>query len=98
MAECTEVKVEGYQYRLRAGTPMPVTGAGQFKLHTFMAEQNRITTYLYTKSIAGSEEFRGQGGSYMSASYNRLEDITGGVFAGKVVHEPIYVEEDDFTF
>jgi hypothetical protein len=86
------------QYRLRAGPSMPVEGTGNFKLHTFKAEVNQVDTYLYTTEIVGSEQFRGQGGTFMSASYNRLEDVSGGVFAGKVVHAPTYVEEDDYTF
>lgn len=89
-----EVKFTDYQYRLRAGAPMP-TSRGQFVMHTFMAEKSQIDVYAYTTTIVGSSSFRGQGGSYMSASYSRLLDESGDIFQGKVVHEPTYISEMD---
>jgi hypothetical protein len=88
-----EVMVKGYQYRLRAGSPMPIQGHGQFKYHTFMAEKSQIDNYLYTNNLPSSNEFRGQGGDYMSASFTRLEDRSGNVFSGKIIHAPEYIEE-----
>lgn len=97
MPECSsDVKYSSYQYRLRAATPMPVQGNGNFVVHTFMAEKYEIDVYLYTRNLVGSSQFRGQGGNLMSASYNRLSDLTGEAFSGKVVYEPEIVEEDSF--
>lgn len=69
-------------------------GAGGFVMHTFLAEKSQIDVYSYTDSIVGSDAFRGQGGSYVSASYSRLLDQSGEVYQGKVVHSPTYVSED----
>lgn len=96
--ECTgEVKVTGYQYKLRAGNPMPVTGQGNFKYHTFMAEKYQVDTYLYTNDLPASSEFRGQGGDYFSANFSRLEDKSGGVFTGKVIHAPEFIQEESLN-
>jgi len=89
-----DVSYTGEQYRLRAGAPMPV-GNSRFVLHTFMAEKNEIDLIVYTNTLPGSDEFRGQGGNYMSANFSRLADIGGNSFSGKIVHEPEYVDEDD---
>lgn len=99
MAEdCTEVVDERKQYKLRAGAPMPTQNIGQLKLHTFMAEQTTVFNYLYIKTLPRSSQFRGQSGEYVSASFHRLEDIKGDVFAGKIVQEPVFVQEDDYSF
>jgi len=90
-----EVKYEDFQYRLRAGAPMPTEIQGRFVLHTFMAEKSQVDFYAYTTSVVGSSQFRGQGGNYMSANYSRLLDESGDVFSGKVVHNPDFVDEDD---
>lgn len=82
------------QYRLRAGAPMPALG--KFVLHTFKAELSDIDIYACTDELPGSDEFRGQGGSYMSASFSRLPHIGGGLFQGKIVHAPDYIDERDF--
>jgi len=96
IGDCSgEEKITGWQYKLRAAAPMPVEGYGVFKYHTFMAEKYQIDTYLYTNDLPSSTEFRGQGGSYLSASFNRLEDNSGEVFSGKVVYAPTFVEEED---
>jgi len=55
---------DNYQYRLRAGAPMPI-GNNRFVVHTFMAEKNEIDFVYYTQLLPGSDEFRGQGGDYM---------------------------------
>jgi len=88
---------EGEQYRLRAGSPMP-TMRGGFVIHTFMAEVNKIYSFLCTESLPGSEQFRGQGGSYISANFSRLNITGGNTFQGKVVDKPKYIEEDGYGF
>ena len=85
------------QYRLRAGEPMPITGGG-FKLHTFMAEESDVYNYPCTDSLPGSEEFRGQGGNYISAQFSRLQVKGGNYFQGKIVNNPKYIEEDALGF
>lgn len=88
------VKDEAYQYRVRAGTPMPVgAGTGRFKWHTFMAEKSLIDIYSYTQQLPSSSQFRGQGGALMSASFSRLSDLGGNTFQGKAVHSPSYIDE-----
>lgn len=87
------ISYTGEQYRLRAGAPMPI-GNRRFIVHTFMAEKNDIDLIVYTETLPGSDQFRGQGGDYMSASFSRLPDIGGGSFSGKIVHEIEYVDED----
>jgi len=89
-----EASFESEQYRLRAATPMPVSG-GDFKLHTFMGELSRIVNYMCTENLPSSSEFRGQGGDLMSASFNRLAIENGKVFSGKKVYSPTYIEERD---
>jgi len=91
-----EVVYRGRQYRLRAGTPMPISGGG-FVLHTFMAEVNDIDLFACTSTLPGSEQFRGQGGNMMSASFTRLNVKGGDVFSGKIVYSPEYVDEDDIS-
>jgi hypothetical protein len=90
------------QYRLRAGSPMPVgTDAKNFVWHTFMAEVNDIDIYdCYTDRLPGSEEFRGQGGekAYISAQFTRVGVAGGDVFTGRIVYSPSYVDEDALGF
>lgn len=85
-----------YQYRLRAGTPMPVSGG--FVLHTFKAEVTKVDLITYTKNIVGSDQFRGQtiGAELISASYSRLPHKDGDVFQGKLTYSPTFVDEGDF--
>jgi hypothetical protein len=90
-----EVSFRGQQYRLRAGSPMPVRAAGDFVLHTFMAEVSDIDIIACTEELPASEDFRGQGGDLMSASFNRLSVKGGGVFSGKKVYAPTFVDEDE---
>jgi len=87
-----ETVYRGRQYRLRAGAPMPI-GSGGFVLHTFMAEVNDIDIFACTTTIPGSEQFRGQGGNMMSASFSRLNTKGGEYFTGKIVYAPTYVDE-----
>ena len=90
----TENVFTSEQYKLRAGTPMPVVG-GQFKLHTFMGELSKVDNVMCTDSLPGSGDFRGQGGDLMSASFSRLAVEDGKMFSGKKVYSPTYVEEWD---
>lgn len=89
------------QYRLRASSPMPVAEGsygGEFVLHTFMAEVSYVDIYECTEHLPGSGQFRGQGGSLMSASFSRLGDRSGNVFQGRVVHAPEYIDEGQLGF
>lgn len=87
-----DIIVTGKTYTLRAGAPMPI-GGSRFILQTFMGEESEVITYLYTKSLPDSSEFRGQGGNLVSGSFNRLQDKGGDTYTGKVVVNPEYVEE-----
>ncbi len=96
-----EVTYESDQYRLRAGSPMPIkinnSGSASFVLHTFMAEKNKILAVACTEILPASSDFRGQGGDLMSASFSRVSSKTGKVFTGKKVYNTTYVDEDDIT-
>ena len=89
-----DIVVTGETYKLRAGSPMPVS-TGSFILHTFMAERSQVDSYLYTNDLKASDEFRGQGGTYVSARFSRLLDKGGESFSGSVTHNPEYTDEDD---
>ena len=98
MAEnCAEDVYIGYQFRVRAGTAMPVEGVGNFKWHTFMAEKYLIENYLCTQDLPASSDFRGQGGELFSASFRRISDTTGTLFSGKKVYNPEIIDEDDYS-
>jgi hypothetical protein len=94
-----EESYPGKIYRLRASSPMPVAGGGgaSFVLHTFGAEVNDLIMYECTRSLPGSEEFRGQGGNLISANFSRLGDVDGH-FQGRVVFAPHYIEEEALQF
>lgn len=95
----SEVYYRGTQYRLRAGAPMPISGqGGTFVMHTFKAEATEFDNYLCTESLPASSDFRGQGGNLMQASFNRLQNIGGNTFQGKILYPPTYVEEDVLGF
>ena len=87
---------EGQQYKLRAGPIMDIgnQGAGNFVIHTFMAEVTRVQSYTYTTLLPASTDFRGQGGSLVSASFSRIEDASGEVFSGQKIYNSEYIEED----
>lgn len=88
----------GTQYKLRAGPPMPITSGG-FKLHTFMAEVTTVVTQPCVESLPGSEQFRGQGGTYISAQFSRLNIKGGNTFQGRIIKDLRYVEEGSvFTY
>lgn len=94
-----EVLVTGYQYKLRTGAPMGINGlGGSFVMHTFMAEKTKVDNYLCTETLPLSTDFRGQGGDLMQASFNRLQDVGGNTFQGRIMHAPEYVDEDALGF
>ena len=88
----TNIVVTGKTYTLRSGAPMPV-GGSSFILQTFMGEESEVFNYLYTETLPDSSEFRGQGGDYISGSFNRLQNKGGDSYAGRLVENPKYVEE-----
>jgi len=92
-----DVTYDGKSYKLRAGSPMSKgqQGAGDFFVHTFMAEENEFTVYAYTETLPESNQFRGQGGNFMSAQFSRLSAKGGESFSGKVNHQPNFIEEVD---
>ena len=67
---------ESYRYKLRAGTPVPsgAVGSPDFVLQTFMAEKVKILVdeAKAATEILKTEDFRGQGGHFLQASYQRL--------------------------
>lgn len=93
-----EYKTETYTYRLRAAAPMPTMVAGDFVLHTFMAEYGLTEVYACTENLPASKEFRGQGGNLISASFSRLSSLDGQVFQGKKTYNPEFIEEDALPF
>lgn len=90
----------GKQYRMRASTPMAVsTSTGVFVWHTFLAEVNDIEVYdCYRGTLPGSNEFRGQGGDYMSAQFTRLGATGGEAFQGRIVYPPTFINESALGF
>lgn len=90
-----EIKYDGQTYRLRAATPMPVRDAGRFVLQTFGAEVSDIEMFSCIEDLPASDEFRGQGGDLISASFSRLNVAGGRYFQGKKTYSPSYVDEDE---
>lgn len=85
----------GHNYKTRTSGPFPVDGS-KFIVHTFMAEDYKVTYYEVTTILLNSENMAGQGGNYISASYNGLPYLLDGEFAftGQEVEKPIYIDED----
>ena len=92
-----DVTYDGVSYRLRAGAPMSKgkQGAGDFFVHTFMAEENEFTVYGYTETLPRSTDFRGQGGDLVSGQFSRLSSNDGLGFSGKTTNKPNFIEETD---
>jgi hypothetical protein len=88
----------GYEYKLRSGSPINTSGSSGF-LHTFMAEKTKVTvkSVVESQDILVSSDFSGNGGDYISASYNRLNDVSGDKFHGREVEKPEYIEEDELN-
>ena len=93
-----ESSYTGQVYRLRASSPMPISG-GRLILHTFGAELNDIEIIECTQSLPASGEFRGQGlgGDMVAANFSRLGDRDGH-FQGRKTFTPDYIEEDELGF
>jgi hypothetical protein len=89
-----DVKITSNVYKLRAGSPMPIS-LGHFILQTFMAEETTIDNYLYTTRLPSSSDFRGRDGDYISANFTRLLDKNNESFQGKMTYNPVYVDEED---
>jgi len=85
----------GHNYKLRSGGPFPVDGH-RFFVHTFKAEDYKVTYYEITTVMLTSSDMAGQGGEYVSASYNGLPYLLNGgfVFTGQEVEKPDYIDED----
>jgi len=95
----SEGKISGKKYRLRAGAPMRVKGTANFVLHTFGADISDVDVYLCTTSLPGSGQFRGQGGSYISANFSRLNIKGGNTFQGQIVSNLTFGQEGSvFTY
>lgn len=85
-------------YRLRASSPMPVVeGPSDFVIHTFGAEESDVDIFECTQSLPASEEFRGQGGNLVSASFSRIGDRDLH-FQGRQVYSPRYIQEEELGF
>lgn len=85
---------KGYQYRLRAGSPMPTSSSGEFVIHSFMAEEQVTNIDTCASRVLRSSDFRGQGGSFYSASYSRLA-IVEDRYRASEVYNPRFREEID---
>jgi len=86
----------GKHYRLRASSPIPISSSNQFVLHSFMAELKVTDIDTCTSSALSSSQFRGQGGSYTSASYSRLPLAGGDLFREELSGNELYVEEGNY--
>lgn len=93
-----ESSFTGQVYRLRASSPMPVSG-GRLMLHTFGAEVNDVEIYECTQELPPSSKFRGQGlgGPLVSANFSRMGDRDGH-FQGREIYTPDYIQEDELGF
>jgi len=91
---------EGKHYRLRAGSPMPTSIPGQFVFHAFMATTQNSVIDTCTTVISTSDQFSGQGGNYLAASFSRLPVSAVGVelFKGKTTDKALYGDEGSWGF
>lgn len=68
--------ITSYSYKLRASSPTPEgqQGSPDFILQTFKAEKIELHIYeaVRPEEILRTQDFRGQRGHYMQASYQRL--------------------------
>ena len=87
----------GYSYRLRAGSPIYDESGNAF-LHTFGSEINKIIIYDCVKGafLPSSDDFMGQGGNYMSASFSKIGDRDDH-FQGRIVYAPEFGSESIVT-
>lgn len=82
----------GYQYRLRAGSPMPTSNRGRFVLHSFMAERQQIDIETCEDRLVASTAFRGQGGNLTAAQFSRLP-LSEERYNSKLTNTELYIEE-----
>ena len=87
----------GVEYRLRAGSPMPISSKGDFVLHSFMALLSNVYIDNCAVSLPSSSSFQGQGGGYVSANFSRLP-LSEEVFKGKINESGAYVDESTGGF
>lgn len=95
-----------YSYRLRTSGPMTFD-VGDMYAHTFMAEENEVTSYEATACFLTSQDMAGQfsdtgvPGEYASASYSALQYTAVGangpimMFQGEEVKKPVYISEEE---
>lgn len=88
----------GDEYKLRASSPMPISGGDTFVLHTFMAAVHTLSVDTCTTTLPNSSSFIGQGGTNASANFTRLPLKGGNYFQGRVGSGPAYSEEGAFGF
>jgi hypothetical protein len=81
--------ITSYRYKLRSSSPTPEgqQGSPDFILQTFKAEKIELHIYeaMPADEILRSQDFRGQRGHYLQASYQRLPyklDDGSQVFSG----------------
>lgn len=84
---------EGVTYRLRAGSPMPISEKGSFVIHSFKAERQVQNIYTCAYELLASSDFRGQGGNFTAASYTRLPVIGQSIYKASETENPKYIEE-----
>jgi len=92
-----EQSYTGTTYRLRAGSPI-YDESGRAYLHTFGGEKNTILIYECTtpNRLPSSDDFMGQGGNLMSASFSKIGDRNHH-YQGRIVYQPVFVEENAVT-
>jgi hypothetical protein len=85
-----------FRYKLRAGSPMQ-DQKRNFILQTFGAEKQQVDIHSATTTLLTSCDMWGQGGSYISASYQRLNYLTldcQQAYSGQEEHIPEFIDED----
>lgn len=83
----------GYFYRLRAGSPMPISQAGEFVLHSFMAEVHEQDIDTCATTILASSDFRGQAGGFSAANYSRIPVAGTPIYNASETRNFKYAEE-----
>ena len=86
---------EGYSYRLRAGSPMPTSTTGRFVLHSFMAESQEQLIVTCATTLLTSSSFRGHGGGFSAARYNRIMVSGQPIYKASESENPKYIEEKE---
>ena len=89
--------MEGAQYRLRAGSPMPTQYIGSFVIHSFKAAISELQVEYCVTSLPTSTSFKGQGAGLVSASYSQLPLKGGKHFRGQRALSEEYITEGDVS-